>query len=63
MTVAQISDYQSLRKTPLPKRQRHRDPLHWCGPGSGLLVACGMILAWVVVFIVVAGVGVIAGLA
>jgi hypothetical protein len=25
----QISDYQSLRKTPLPKRQRHRDPLHW----------------------------------
>jgi hypothetical protein len=61
MTVVQISDHQSLRKTPLPKRQRHRDPFHWCGPGSGLLWACGMILAWVV--IVVAGVGVIAGLA
>ena len=62
MTVVQISDYQSRRKAPLQKR-RHRDPLRWCGPGSGLLVACGMILAWVVVFIVVAGVGVIVGLA
>jgi hypothetical protein len=58
MTVVQISDYQSPRKTPLRKRQRYRDWLHgYRGIGSGVLIACGMILAWVAVSIVVAGVG------
>jgi hypothetical protein len=59
MSVVQISDYQSPRKTPLRKRQRYRDRLHGYdrGIGSGVLIACGMILAWVAVSIVVAGVG------
>jgi hypothetical protein len=59
MTVVQISDYQSPRKSPLQKRQRHSDRLHECDCtlGSGMLIACGMILAWIVVFISVAGVG------
>jgi hypothetical protein len=48
MTVVQISDYR--RKTPLQKRHRLDD-----GGSSGLLIACVMALAWVVLFIVVAG--------
>ena len=46
MTVVQISDYR--RETPLKKRQPHRR-------SSGLLIACVMTLACVVLFIVVAG--------
>jgi hypothetical protein len=63
MTVVQISDYRSPGKTPVHKRQRHRDRLHEYdrGLGSGVLIACGMTLAWLVVFIGVAGVGAFLG--
>jgi hypothetical protein len=59
MTTAQISDYRSPRKSLFQKRQRRRDRLHECDRtlGSGVPIACGMILAWIVVFIVVGGVG------
>ena len=59
MTVVQISDYRAPRRTPLHERQYHRDRLHEYdqGLGSGVLIACIMTLAWLVVFIVVAGVG------
>jgi hypothetical protein len=63
MTVVQNSDYLSPRKIPLRKRPCPRDRLHggdW-GLGSRLLIACGMISATVVVFIVVAGVASYAG--
>jgi len=52
MTVVQISGYR--RKTRLQKSQPRR---HWFNDGrhSGLLIACVMILACVVLFIVVAG--------
>jgi hypothetical protein len=39
------------------KRQRRRDRLHERDRGSGARIACGMILAWIMVFIAVGGVG------
>jgi hypothetical protein len=59
MTVVQISDYQSRRKAPLQKRRRHRGRLHECNSkvSSGVLIASGMMFAWVVLFTVVASVG------
>jgi hypothetical protein len=58
MTIVQISDYRS-RKSLLQKRQCRRDRLHDCDCtlSSGVLIACGMILAWIAIFTVVAGVG------
>ena len=59
MTVVQIRDYQSRRKAPLQNRQRHRGRLHEYNSkvSSGVLIASGMMFAWVVLFTVVASVG------
>ena len=63
MTVVQISDYRSLKKTPLRTRRCPR--VGFIGIigdlASNLQIACGVILAWVVVFIVVASVGAYVG--
>jgi hypothetical protein len=59
MTIVQISDYRSPRKSLSQKKQRRRDRHHECDRtlSSGLRIACGMILSWIVVFIAVGGVG------